>query len=794
MIETAPSITETWGTDTQVLAVANLGDTVIIGGTFSRVGRLTGGGTQVDRLSGAFAGPTPKVSGTIMAVVSDGKEGWFIGGSFSAVGGLERRNLAHILSGGRVSPWAPNPDGSVRALALDDRTLYVGGDFSTIAGRTRSCLAAFETNFGRLTGWNPHVSGVGFLSTEVTAIAVGRDRVFVGGDFAAIGTESRLNLASIGSRSGRAFSWNPDPDARVEALVLAGQTLYVGGEFSHVAGVFRRSAAAIDATTAAVTGWNPDVQNTVPDDGYDTTVSSMALCQERMVLGGHFSLVGDAIRGGLAEVDLDAGKPLPWNPNPIDPSALITAPFIYAVLGDGPDVLIGGLISGLGGIARDNAAAVDAVTGELRSWNPGPDRAVHAFAAARDRVYVGGEFGIIQTVPRGCLAAFDIKRGSLLEWRHDVLGFFVDALSVLGSKLYCGGYFFSIDGQDRAHVAAFDMNGGRLLDWNPLADGPVSSVAATDGGVFLAGQFQHVGGATRSYVAAVDAATGYATTWAPLVDDIVNVVLPRDSTVFLGGWFTSVNGAQRARLAAINTSGDVIPWDPSGCGPVLSMAATKDTVFAAGSFNSDGLCSYGVAAFDQLTGARAWIAPADAHVNALTCDSQTVYVGGSFTRVSGEARGTLAALSRQGRVLDWGSASDGVVWTLAVVDGTICAGGSFEHLGLEPRANIAALAPFACGGAEASGGTCASREVALTPENPAGSNPAIRFMLRRPQVVSIEIYDLQGRVVAVPIRHELRPAGQQVVVIHAEDWPDGFYFCRLVTDETEVARKFLIVR
>jgi len=779
-----------------VLAVANLGDTVIIGGTFSRVGRLTGGGAQVDRLSGALAGPSPKVSGTVLAVVSDGHEGWFMGGDFNAVGGLARRNLAHVLRDGRVSPWAPNPDGSVKALALGSGTLYVGGDFSIIAGRPRSRLAAFEASFGRLTGWNPQVSGVGYLSTEVLAIAVEGDRVFIGGDFATVNAVPRLNLAAIESRRGLALPWNPAPDARVEALAVAGETLYVGGPFGHVGGVLRRSLAAIDATTAEVQGWDPNVQNAIADDGFATTVSSIAICQGRVVIGGHFSLVGDAIRGGLAELDLVTGKALAWNPNPIDPAELITAPFVYSVVADGADVLVGGLFSNLDGGARDNAAAIDVANAGLRGWNPSPDRAVHALAVASNRVYIGGEFGIMGSVPRGQLAAFDSKSGSLLEWRHDVLGFYVDALSVLGSKVYCGGYFFSIDGEARGHVAAFDMIGGGLLAWNPNADGPVSSIAATDSGVYVAGQFRHVGGVNRSYAGAVDPTTGNATAWAPLVDDIVNVVLPRDSVVFLGGWFTSVNGAPRPRLAAVDTgSGDVTPWNPSGCGPVFSLAFAKDTVFAAGSFNSNGSCSYGVAAFDELTGASAWVAPTDAQINAIVCDSQTVYVGGSFTRVSGEDRGTLAALSRRGEVLDWGSASDGVVWTLEMGDRTVFAGGSFERVGLDPQANFAALPLVTCGGPGASlARPCPAGEVALLPENPAGSNATIRFVLQRPRIVSMEIYDLQGRVIAVPVRHELRPAGQQVVAIHAEDWPEGFYCCRLVADGTVVTCKFLIVR
>src|SRR5206468_3212161 len=96
-----------WGTDGPVLTIARSGNTLYIGGGFSAVGPCTGDGVSLDRKSGAPRRPFALVNGRVSAVVSDGSGGWFIGGHFNSVAGAPRSNLAHLLSDGRVSRWAP---------------------------------------------------------------------------------------------------------------------------------------------------------------------------------------------------------------------------------------------------------------------------------------------------------------------------------------------------------------------------------------------------------------------------------------------------------------------------------------------------------------------------------------------------------------------------------------------------------------------------------------------------------------------------------------------------------------
>src|SRR5262249_24582903 len=73
----------------------------------------------------------PVVNGTVLAAVSDGSGGWYLGGQFTAVGAAARSNLAHVLADHSVAAWNPGANNLVRVLVLRSGVLYVGGDFTT---------------------------------------------------------------------------------------------------------------------------------------------------------------------------------------------------------------------------------------------------------------------------------------------------------------------------------------------------------------------------------------------------------------------------------------------------------------------------------------------------------------------------------------------------------------------------------------------------------------------------------------------------------------------------------------
>ena len=145
-----------WVTNGSVNAIARSGNTIYLGGDFTRIGPPTGHGAAISRATGQPDLAFPEVGGgAIRAVISDGQDRWYIGGRFTYVGGLWRPNLAHILADKTVDPsfnaTAGDPLNLVEALALAQSTLYVGGRFASMGGRTRRGIAAVSAATGRAT-------------------------------------------------------------------------------------------------------------------------------------------------------------------------------------------------------------------------------------------------------------------------------------------------------------------------------------------------------------------------------------------------------------------------------------------------------------------------------------------------------------------------------------------------------------------------------------------------------------------------------------------------------------------
>jgi hypothetical protein len=277
-------------TDGKVLAVAQLGKTLYLGGKFHYIGLLTGGFAVLDRASGAYEPGVPVVNGVVNAIAADGTGGWFIAGAFTAVGGQARNNLAHIRSDKTLDPtWNANLDGyayyQVTTLAVSGSVLYVGGYFTTVGGQFRNNIAALDAITGQPTGWNPNSGGT------VRALAVSDGVVHVGGGFTSIGGQPRSYIAALDASTGLATAWNPVATNRVMTLAVRGKTVYAGGEFSDIGGQFRNHIAALDASTGLASAWNPSAGG---------KVSALDANGPVLAIGGAFGSIGDAPRSGVA--------------------------------------------------------------------------------------------------------------------------------------------------------------------------------------------------------------------------------------------------------------------------------------------------------------------------------------------------------------------------------------------------------------------------------------------------------------------------------------------------------------
>ena len=676
-------------------------------------------------------------AGSVQAVAVDASGRFYIGGDFSSVNGVPRSNLARFNADGTLdTAWNPNPDSGVSALAVAGDTVYVGGGFTTIGGQTRNHIAALDATTGAATAWNPNPD------SGVSALAVAGDTVYVGGYFTTIGGQARNGLAALDAGTGAATAWNPNPDGPVSDLAVAGDTVYAGGSFTAIGGQARNRLAALDATTGAATAWNPDPYP--PNSG---GVFALAVSGDTVYAGGNFATIGGQARNGLAALDAATGAATAWNPNP---NGYGVGPLAVA----GNTVYVGGNFNLIGGQARGGLAALDATTGAATAWNPNPySGGVSALAVAGDTVYAGGDFatiggathlgaaaiattGEVSTTPydaqipgtvsavvvddsgrvvvgghfqqagslnRSNLARFNIDGTLDTAWNPNPDGYRVSALAVAGDTVYAGGYFTAIGGQTRNHIAALDATTGAATAWNPntgaAAGAAVRALAVAGDTVYAGGYFTAIGGQARGGLAALDATTGTATAWNPNPDYGVSALAVSGDTVYVGGWFTAIGGQARNNLAALDAStGAATAWNPNPDFPVEALAVAGNTVYVGGAtvyICGRSGCSTGhLKAFDATTGAATTWNPnlIGNAISALAVAGNTVYAGGYFNAIDGQARNHIAALDAgTGAATAWNPSADSTVSALAVAGDTVYAGGDFAQISGVPRAGFVAL-------------------------------------------------------------------------------------------------------
>lgn len=383
---------------------------------------------------------------------------------------------------------------------------------------------------------------------------------------------------------------------------------------------------------------------------------------------------------------------------------------VSSIVRSGSDVFVGGAFS-----QQQTATGGGLVLSQDGTGEPDPskfpqvDGSVDAVASdGSGGWFIGGGFTHVGGQPRHGLAHI-LPDGTLdASWDPSPDGH-ADAFAVSGSTLYVGGSFSSIGGQARKGVAALDLTTGAVSAWDPDCNGSVRDIVVVGSTVYLTGAFSSMGGQLRQGLAAVDAATGDTTAWDPDSNGVVSMLAVSGSTLYAGGEFSSIGGQSRSNLAALDaTTGDATAWNPSPSGggsdpSVITLAVSGSTIYAGGRFASiGGQARNGLAALDITTGdARAWNPdPSGAFqgIKALAVSGSTVYVAGDFTSIGGQPRSNVAALDgTTGNATAWNPNPNRLVEALATSGSTIYVGGDFSGAGA-PLATVAHVAKLSAAG------------------------------------------------------------------------------------------------
>jgi hypothetical protein len=797
-----------WGADGNVLDLARSGNTLYIAGSFRSVGENSGGFAPLDAGTGEVLRPFPKVAGSVYAIIPDGGSGWYIGGEFTGVGGKPRSCLAQIRSDGSVTDWNPSVTGSpgyidppaVTALAVLGDRVFVGGGFREIGGQPHENLGCVDARTGAVLDWNLDTEPEGW----VYALTAHESAIFVGGWFFSIGGQARRCLAAVDATTGAVRPWQADAIESVWALLARGDTLFVGGEFEGIAGGLRSMLAAVDISTAQLLPFDAHARGVYLEYVPPPQIRVMALVGDTLYVGGTFIQIGGQPRAGLAALNAATGDALPWTPPGFGPQYDGFPPQIcYALEAKGGTLYVGGSFETVGAASRPFAAALSRETGVLTDWNPRPNRPIYTMATSGDTVLAGGEFSLVDDWKhRAGLAAIDLTTETVKPWNPNPDGGICTAVAVNGDRVFVSGDFSTIGGQPqpRSRFAAIDTVNGEALDWNPGANSVADVLILEGDTLYAGGEFTQVGGQPRNYLAALNATTGQVTGWDPDADWPVLAMARRGGTIYVGGLFNQVGGQPRRGIAAVDAiTAALEPWNPdTDNSTVDALLVNGNKLYVGGAFGQiGGQERRSLAALDLTTGTATDWHPVLTNwdvvyprVRALAIVDSVLFVGGSFGSISGQSRTCLGAVdTSSGLATDWDPGTDGLVWSLAADGNNVYVGGGFTRAGGLPASGLAAFTV-----PEETVPVPVPFTLAQSFPNPARSSAVIRFALPEAAPVTLSVYDIQGRRVAMPLDHVVQPAGRHDVPVQADLWKPGVYFYRLEAGGRSATRKMLVVK
>jgi hypothetical protein len=314
------------------------------------------------------------------------------------------------------------------------------------------------------------------------------------------------------------------------------------------------------------------------------------------------------------------------------------------------------------------SAATAAVVAETPERTTSVNGTVYSVVYAGDTVYIGGHFSTARdssgTVTRNNAAAINASTGQLLRWNPNVNGT-VRAIATVPGGVALGGAFGTVRGERHPRLAVVTPITGAPTSFSGSANRTVRSLASNARGrLFVGGQFTSVNGRARSGLAAFNGNT--LTSWAPrAVGGTVRTLHRANGWVLAGGTFNSINGTSGSGfLAALSpSSGAVITsWNPPLSVPVNDIDAGLTTVYAAADGRGGRLGAYRLSNGDQR-----WAVRADGGVQAVSLWGSAAFFGGHFDHVGTASRRKLARVdTTAGALQAWNPRANSAAGVLAL--------------------------------------------------------------------------------------------------------------------------------
>jgi hypothetical protein len=355
--------------DGAVWSVAQVGNTMVIGGSFTSVGGQSRPGVAAfDATTGTLSATfTPNVAGGQVYSVLPGPDSnsVYVGGAFTSINGQPAQYVALLnLTTGQVVPTFTPPAfdyGMVRDMAVAGNRLILGGFFAHVGGKTHNGLATLNATTGALDPYlsvqlaghhNQSGSGAqGYVGPWALDVSPDGSRLVVTGNFKTADGLLRDQLVMIDLNATSAvvdpnwatqrysplcFSWAFDGYTRGVTFAPDSSYFVVNATGGGNPGTLCDATSRFE--TASV---GTNIQPTWVDETGGDTVWGVTVTNDAIYVGGHARWMNNPLgvdhaqpgavpRPGLAALDPVSGRPYSWNPghNPLGKAvyALLATP------------------------------------------------------------------------------------------------------------------------------------------------------------------------------------------------------------------------------------------------------------------------------------------------------------------------------------------------------------------------------------------------------------------------------------------------------------------------------------
>jgi hypothetical protein len=558
--------------------------------------RMNLGGINLQS-NGAYA-LAVQVSGTVSDLAIAGTN-LFIGGNFlslrnaGSTTNIPRRNLALIslINNQVFTIFAPDPDGTVKTLAVVNNNLLVGGYFFTIQGQTNTYRNAAFSNANVLgqTILNPTVApnpnaGVEFIGAV-------NNLIMIGGQFTQIEFAKRNRVAAFNTQTGLPTTFNPTiKNGTVYAIEAAGANVFIGGSFTTQSGSYN--------CNNFVTYFNTGNANTNVVLNFNNTVRSIAASGSTLLVGGDFTTTSTPInnatiaRNNLASftIGTTASINLGFNANIFNGTVRVVK-----ILGG--SVFVGGNFSSprnkIAKLNLNNGNVVSTFNARINgtgNWNGWVNDIVQSSA---NQIAIGGLFGLgfnqalngnfsLGTTGNGGLAILDWNNGNLMSRNSNVSGEVNSMVKPFAN---------TIEYSDLTSIKTFNISNGTTSTLLPSINGGVGNIAYYNNSYAFGGNFnQTIGNVFYANLGFLNYTPPAGPTIAASNFNVTNVTMNSMRINFAPG-----NGQNRIVIAR--------QWSYPAASPINGSAYMANSTPGFGSSIGGGSVVYnGSGSFADVTG------------------------------------------------------------------------------------------------------------------------------------------------------------------------------------------------